>query len=310
MQLIRTLENAPFEFLAEGSIATIGVFDGLHLGHQKLLDGVIAEAAASGLPSVVMSFEPTPREYFSPQNPPARLMRFGEKFQALEDYGIDVFYCPNFDDDIRNASPDSFIRNILVDTLNIRHLVIGDDFRFAKNRSGTMEHLTQAGAEYNFELHHIPGVDCDGERVSSTAVRRALSSGNLERAALLLGRHYRMSGKVVEGNHLGRKLGYPTANINPDRRQVALMGIFAARVVGLGAEPLDAVASLGTRPTVDGTKPLLEAHIFDFDEDIYGQHIHVDFVEKLRDEVKFADLDALVEQMHHDAAQARKILMA
>lgn len=310
MLLIRTTENAHFELLARGSVTTIGVFDGLHLGHQKLLDYVIAEAGTSGLPTVVMSFEPTPREYFSPQNPPARLMRFGEKFQALEDYGVDVFYCPNFDEEIRSASPESFIQEILVETLNVRHLVVGDDFRFANNRSGNIEHLRRAATEHNFEMHHIPGVDCDGERVSSTAVRRALSSGNLGRASTLLGRQYRMSGKVIEGNHLGRKLGFPTANINPDRRQVALMGIFAARVMGLENEPLDGVASLGTRPTVDGTKLLLEVHIFDFDEDIYGRHIHVDFVEKLRDEVKFADLDALVEQMHLDAAEARQILAA
>ena len=308
MQLIRTIESAPVEFLADGSVATIGVFDGLHLGHQKLLDHVIAEARESRLPSVVMSFEPTPREYFSPQNPPARLMRFSEKFQGLEDYGIDVFCCPNFDEDMRNASPEAFIEDILVTALQVKHLVIGDDFRFGKDRSGSLEHLQEAACAGKFELHHVPGVDSDGERVSSTAVRRALSSGNLQRAAVLLGKHYRMSGKVVEGNHLGRKLGFPTANVNPDRRQVALMGIFAARVVGLRSGPLDAVASLGTRPTVNGTEPLLEAHIFDFDEDIYGEHIHVDFIEKLRDEAKFSDLDALVEQMHRDAAAARRIL--
>ncbi len=308
MQLFRKIEDAPFELLQRGSVATIGVYDGLHLGHQKLLDHLIAEAKSSGLPSVVMSFEPTPQEYFSPQNPPARLMRFGEKFQSLEDYGIDLFYCPHFDEDMRNIEVDAFIRRILVQTLNVRHLVIGDDFRFAKNRSGTMEHLMRASAALDFDVWHIPSVDCDGERVSSTAVRRALASGDLERASVLLGRQYRMSGKVVEGNHLGRRLGFPTANINPDRRQVALMGIFAAHVMGLDNEPLDGVASLGIRPTVDGTEPLLEVHIFDFDQDIYGRHIHVDFVEKQRDEEKFADLDALTEQMHRDAAKAREIL--
>ncbi len=308
MELIRTGDGGSSDTLADGSVTTIGVFDGLHIGHQKLLDHVLAEARTSGLPSVVMSFEPTPHEYFSPQNPPARLMRFAEKFDALEAYGIDVFFCPSFDEKMRNASPDAFIREILIETLNIKHLVIGDDFRFAKNRSGNIGHLNAAAAEYGFKLHHIPGIDFEGERVSSTAVRRALSSGNLRRAAMLLGRHYRMSGEVVEGNHLGRKLGFPTANINPDRRQVAMMGIFAARVMGLDNEPLDGVASLGTRPTVDGTKPLLEVHIFDFDEDIYGRYIHVDFVEKLRDEAKFPHLDAMVEQMHRDAAQAREIL--
>ncbi|MFQ5548113.1 MAG: bifunctional riboflavin kinase/FAD synthetase [Woeseia sp.] len=308
MKLFRKTDDAPFDVLRQGSVATIGTYDGLHLGHQKLLDHLIAESKSSGLPSVVMSFEPTPQEYFFPQNPPARLMRFGEKFQALEDYGIDLFYCPHFDEEMRNIEPDAFIRRILVQLLNVRHLVIGDDFHFARNRSGSMEDLVRASTALEFDIWHIPSIDHDGERVSSTAVRRALAAGDLDRASALLGKRYRMSGKVVEGNHLGRRLGFPTANINPDRRQVALMGIFAARVTGLGDDPLDGVASLGTRPTVDGTKPLLEVHIFDFDEDIYDEHIHVEFVEKLRDEEKFADLDALTEQMHVDAAQARDIL--
>ena len=169
MQLFRKIEDAPFELLQRGSVATIGVYDGLHLGHQKLLDHLIAEAKSSGLPSVVMSFEPTPQEFFSPQNPPARLMRFGEKFQSLEDYGIDLFYCPHFDEDMRNIEVDTFIRRILVQTLNVRHLVIGDDFRFAKNRSGTMEHLMRASAALDFDVWHIPSVDCDGERVSSNS---------------------------------------------------------------------------------------------------------------------------------------------
>ncbi|MFQ6005897.1 MAG: bifunctional riboflavin kinase/FAD synthetase [Woeseia sp.] len=308
MKLFRKTDDAPFDLLQNGSVATIGTYDGLHLGHQKLLDHLIAESKSSGLPSVVMSFEPTPQEYFFPQNPPARLMRFGEKFQALEEYGIDLFYCPHFDEEMRNIEADDFIRRILVQILNVRHLVIGDDFHFARNRSGSMEDLVRASNALEFDIWHIPSIDHGGERVSSTAVRRALAAGDLDRASALLGKRYRMSGKVVEGNHLGRRLGFPTANINPDRRQVALMDIFAARVMGLGDETLDGVASLGTRPTVDGTKPLLEVHIFDFDEDIYDEHIHVEFVEKLRDEEKFADLDALTDQMHLDAAQAREIL--
>jgi len=235
-------------------------------------------------------------------------MRFGEKFQALEDYGIDLFYCPHFDNEMRNIEADDFIRKILVQLLNVRHLVIGDDFHFARNRRGTMNDLLRAAAALDFNVWHIPSIDHDGERVSSTAVRRALAAGDLERASVLLGQRYSMSGKVVEGNHLGRLLGFPTANINPDRQQVALVGIFAARVMGLGSEPLDGVASLGTRPTVDGTKLLLEVHIFDFDQDIYGEHIQVEFIEKLRDEEKFADLDSLIEEMHRDAAKAREIL--
>ena len=308
MQLIRNIDDKPPECLAGGSVATVGVYDGLHLGHRKLLDRVIKEARKAKLPSVVMSFEPTPQEYFSPQNPPARLMRFGEKYQALEEYGIDVFYCANFDAEMREISAKSFVQDILVDSLNVRQLIVGENFHFGMNRAGNIEQLLQAAERHDFEVLRIPGVNHEGEPVSGTAVRRALSSGDLERAAVLLGRPYRMSGEVIHGKHLGRKLGFPTANINPDRAHVAFMGIFAARVTGLGGETLDGVASLGTRPTVNGTKPLLEVHIFDFDEDIYGRELHVDFIHKIRDELKFDDLDALIDRMNDDALQARQIL--
>ena len=276
MDLIRGVHNLREQ--QQGCVATIGVYDGVHVGHQQIIRQVCETARAKSLPSVVVTFEPTPQEYFFPQNPPARLMRFGEKFEALEDYGIDLFYCPHFDDEMRNIKPEVFIQKILIELLNVRHMVIGDDFHFARNRSGSMEDLVSASAAHEFDVWHIPSIDYDGERVSSTAVRRALAAGDLERASALLGKRYRMSGKVVEGNHLGRRLGFPTANVNPDRRQVALMGIYAARVHGLGDQALDGVAALGTRPTVDGTKPLLEAHIFDFDEDIYGEHIQVEFI--------------------------------
>ncbi len=310
MQLIQKTDGTPVDFLADGSIATIGVYDGLHLGHQQLLDRVLAEAQASQLPSLVMSFEPTPQEYFSPQNPPPRLMRFDEKCKALDEYGIDVYYCAQFDADMRSITAAAFIQEILLDSLQVRKLIVGDSFHFGMNRGGNIEHLETAAAKLDFEVLRVPGVTFEGETVSSTAVRHALAAGDLQRAAALLGRPYRMSGEVVEGKHLGRKLGFPTANINPDRLQVAFMGIFAAQVFGLGPEALNGVASLGTRPTVNGTKPLLEVHIFDFDEDIYGQDIQVDFIEKLRDEEKFDDLDALIDQMRKDAVQAREILAA
>ncbi|NOX69778.1 MAG: bifunctional riboflavin kinase/FAD synthetase [Gammaproteobacteria bacterium] len=308
MQIIRSTNGTPVDRLAKGSIATIGVYDGLHLGHQKLLDRVLSEARDSGLPSLVMSFEPTPQEFFSPQNPPPRLMRFGEKCQALAEYGVDVYYCANFDAEMRSLTAEAFIQKVLLDSLKVRKLIVGESFHFGLNRSGNTELLEKAAEKLNFEVLRVPGVSYEGETVSSTAVRHALSSGDLQRAAELLGRPYRMSGEVVQGKHLGRKLGFPTANVNPDRLQVAFMGIFAARVSGLGPNVLDGVASLGTRPTVNGTKPLLEVHIFDFDEEIYGEEIQVDFIEKLRDEEKFDDLDALIEQMQKDATQARDIL--
>ena len=310
MYLARRPNNIPFDLVRNGSVATIGAYDGIHLGHQKLLDIVLEKARAGGLPSVVMSFEPTPKEHFSSSSPPARLMRFREKFEALAGYGIDLFYCPRFDEQMKNIAADTFIRQLLIQTLNIRHLVIGDDFRFAKGREGDIEQLSRAGKALEYDVHQVASVIEGDERVSSTAIRRALWAGDLDDATRLLGRCYRMSGRVIEGDHLGRELGFPTANVNLRRRQSAVMGIFAVRVSGLGQESRDAVASIGTRPTFGGTKPILEVHIFDFDEDIYGKYIHVDFVARLRSELKFDEVKDLVEQMHRDAASARAILAA
>jgi riboflavin kinase/FMN adenylyltransferase len=310
MYLARRPDNIPFDLVRKGCVATIGSYDGLHLGHRKLLDTVLEKARVDNLPSVVMSFEPTPKEYFSSARPPARLTRFREKFEALADYGIDLFYCPRFDEHMKNIAADTFIRQLLIQSLNIRQLIIGDDFRFAKEREGDIDHLQRAGRALDYEVHQAASVLEDGERVSSTAIRKALWAGELDHASRLLGRHYRMSGKVIEGEHLGRELGFPTANVNLRRRQSAVMGIFAVRVSGLGGKSLDAVASVGTRPTFGGTKPILEVHLFDFDEDIYGKYIHVDFIARLRSELKFDEVKDLVEQMHRDAESARAILAA
>ena len=310
MILARTLRGFPFDIVADGSVATIGSYDGLHLGHQQLLRRVLAESKKRGMASIVMSFEPTPKEYFLPDNPPARLMRFREKFEALHEFGVDVFFCPWFDHRMKSIAADAFIRQILVQTLNVQRLVVGDDFRFAAGRQGTLRHLQRAGKALDFEVEQVPSVVTGGERVSSTAIRAALAGGDLEHAGRLLGRPYRMSGRVVKGARLGRTLGFPTANVNLMRRQSAVMGIFAVRVSGLGEAVRDAVASVGTRPTFDGTRPLLEVHLFDFDEDIYGRYIHVDFIARLRSEEKFSDIDELIEQMHRDSSQAREILAA
>jgi riboflavin kinase/FMN adenylyltransferase len=257
-----------------------------------------------------MSFEPMPKEYFSVASPPARLMRFREKFEALASAGIDIFYCPRFGPAMRKIDANTFIRQVLIHAMNVRDLVVGDDFRFAARREGDLEQLQRAGRALGFKVHQVPSVVSEGERVSSTAVRQALALGRLATAQRLLGHPYGMSGKVIKGERVGRKLGFPTANVNLQRRQSAVLGIFAARVRGIGPEPLDAVASVGTRPTFDGTKPILEVHIFDFDEDIYGRYIHVDFVERLRDERRFDNAEALVEQMHEDSQQARAVLAA
>jgi riboflavin kinase/FMN adenylyltransferase len=257
-----------------------------------------------------MSFEPTPREFFSAASPPARLMRFGEKFTALAAHGIDYFYCLRFDAKMRDISAAAFIRQIIVHNLCARHLVVGDDFRFAQKREGTIEHLRRAGSALEFVVEQVPSIIVDDVRVSSTAIREALWAGDLQKASALLGRPYRMSGRIVMGDKVGRKLGYPTANVDLRRRQSAVMGIFAVRIEGLPGGRKDAVASVGTRPTFDGTKPLLEVHIFDFDEDIYGKDIHVDFIARLRSQVKYDKVEELVAQMHLDADNAKSILAA
>ncbi len=310
MQLVRTSQSFPFQRVSGGSVVTVGAFDGLHLGHQKLLARVFELASDAELSTIVMSFEPTPKEFFSAASPPARLMRFREKYDALRAAGIDIFYCPTFNEAMRDISAATFIRHLLVHTLNAKHLVIGDDFQFAKNREGNVEQLKRAGRVLDFSVEQVPSVIVDGVRASSTAIRDALWGGDLKRASVLLGRPYRMSGRVIPGQRLGRDLGYPTANVNLQRRQSAVMGIFAVQVSGIGDAPLKGVASVGTRPTFGGVKPLLEVHLFDFDGDIYGEYIHVDFIARLREERKFDSADALIDQMHIDSRQAREILAA
>jgi riboflavin kinase/FMN adenylyltransferase len=308
MQLIRHINDMPFDAVANGSVVTIGAYDGLHLGHAQLLERVMAASRDRGLPSIVMSFEPMPREFFATESPPARLMRFREKFEALESRRIDLFYCPQFDEHMRDIPVDAFIRRILIHGLGARHIVVGDDFRFGRRREGTLQHLQRAGIPLEFSVEQVSSIVVDDIRVSSTAIRDSLGSGDLRRVTALLGRPYRMSGKIVLGDKVGRTLGYPTANVDLRRRQSPVMGIFAVRVHGLEGDPRDAVASVGTRPTFGGAKPLLEVHIFDFDEDIYGQYIHVDFIARLRGEVKFDEVEELVAQMHRDADNARSIL--
>ena len=308
MRLVRHLGDLPYPLLDCGSVVTIGAYDGLHLGHQQLLERVLSTAKERGLHAVVMSFEPTPKEFFGGERPPARLMRFREKFDSLAAHGIDLFYCPRFAAAMRDIPATDFIRRILVHGLNARHVVVGDDFHFARRREGNIEQLEAAGRTLDFTVEQVPSVIVDGVRVSSTAIREALASGATDTATALLGRPYRMSGKIVEGERVGRTLGYPTANVDLRRRQSAVMGIYAVRVHGLGPEPLDAVASVGSRPTFDGTRPILEVHVFDFDEDVYGEYIHVDFIAWLRDQQKYPSADELVAQMHIDADNARSAL--
>lgn len=310
MRLVRHLVDVPGTLWNSGSVVTIGSYDGLHLGHQRLLDAVRNKSREDGLQSVVMSFEPTPREFFQADKPPARLMRFREKFDALAASGIDIFYCPKFSSGMRQIAAPDFVRRILVHGLNARHLVVGDDSRFAWRREGDVALLTSMGRALDFTVQQVGCVTVDGIRVSSTAIRQACEAGDMARAATLLGRPYRMSGRVVRGEQLGRTLGFPTANVDLRRRQSPVMGIFAVRVGGIKDVPIDGVASVGTRPTFDGTKPILEVFLFDFSANIYGKFIDVDFIARLREQKRYENVDDLVAQMRIDADHARSILAA
>lgn len=294
--------------LRQGSIITIGAYDGLHLGHQALLGEVLDGAAEHRLVSVVVSFEPTPKEYFAAERAPARLMRFQDKYRALERLDVDLFYCPRFDRRMAALEPSQFAKQLIVDQLNARHVIIGDDFRYARDRTGDVSTLIASGQEFGFSVSQVASVIVDGERVSSTAIRKALKSGDMHKARDFLGRWFSMAGRVIEGKKLGRTLGFPTANIAVGRRVRPVHGIYAVRVQGVDNHCYDGVASIGTRPSVDDGQVLLEVHLFDFDQSIYGQTLSVDFVAFLRSEEKFATMDALVAQMHKDLDAARDVL--
>lgn len=304
--LFRDLSGGPI--CPQGSVACIGAFDGLHRGHRALLCHAAARAKALGLPLVALSFEPLPREFFAGNNQPPRLMLPRAKFEALRDAGADAVGLLRFDARMAAMSPEAFARNVLAGRVQAREVWVGPDFRFGHRRAGDLGTLQALGAQFGFEAGAIEPLHLDDERISSTRIRQALVVGDFEAATRLLGAPYRISGRVVHGRALGRKLGYPTANLRFGGKVPALRGIYATWVHGVGEVPMPSVSSFGTRPTVYGTEPLLEAHLFDFDGDLYGRRIEVEFVARLRDEVKFPDLPALVEQMHRDAAQARNIL--
>ena len=305
MELIRGIHNLRPRH--RGSVASIGNYDGMHLGHQQVLGQLVERAREYALPSVVMCFEPTPREFFTRDKAPMRLSSFREKFLRVAEQGVDRFFCVRFNAGVAAMTPGAFIRDLLVDGIGVRHLVVGDDFRFGHERAGDFHTLVEAGARFGFAVDDTPSYSVDGQRVSSTAVRDALAEGDMVRARRLLGRNYAMSGRVVHGERLGRQLGFPTANIRVGHRSSPLRGVFAVRVSGLGPVR-DAVANLGTRPTVNGREMLLEVHIFDFSETIYGRRIGVEFIDRLRDEQRFASVEAMTEQLERDARQARRLL--
>lgn len=289
---------------------TIGNFDGLHLGHKAMLARLQATAQARGLPSCVLSFEPHPREFFAPEQAPARLSSLREKAECLRRLGIDRLHVFRFDRAFSALTAEAFIERVLGQTLQARYVLVGDDFRYGARRTGDFALLQQMGTTLGFDAEFLPTVEFAGERASSTAVRQALAQGQLDRAAQLLGRPYSISGRVVHGDKLGRDIGFPTANIQLRHNRPPLMGIFAVEVSGLNGSPLPGVASLGKRPTVKNpdAAPVLEVHLFDFDANIYGRRVRVDFLHKLRDEEKYPDLDSLVAQIHRDCDAARAYL--
>lgn len=292
----------------QGSVVCIGAFDGLHLGHRALLRRAAARARELGLPAVAVSFEPLPREFFAGADKPPRLMLARAKVEGLREAGMEMAGLLRFDARLAATEAEVFVRDLLATRLRAREVWVGPEFRFGKGRAGDLATLQRCGRELGFAADAIAPVSLEGERVSSTRVRAALAAGAFDAAARLLGRPYAIGGRVVRGKQLGRTLGYPTANLRYGGKTPALRGIYATRVHGVGAHPRASVSSFGTRPTVDGTEPLLEAHLFDFDGDLYGRRIEVEFVARLRDEEKFPDLATLVAQMHRDAAQARALL--
>jgi len=310
MRLIRGLTNlkrlsgqadSP---LADGCVATIGNFDGVHLGHKTIIDQVKQKAAELDVPSVVMIFEPQPREFFQGADAPPRLMPFRQKFEALLAEGVDVVLCIRFDERFRSYSAMGFVEDVLIQGLAVRHLVVGDDFRFGCDRAGDFKLLEQVGQEHDFTVENTRTVTVDGERVSSTRVRNALNVNGLEEAERLLGHPYRIHGRIVYGRQLGRQIGAPTANILLDRMP-ALRGVYVVRARLESGGWCDGIANIGLRPTVDGKRPSLEVHLFDFAGTLYGQHLEVVFRHGLRDEVKFDAVDELRQQIARDFEHAR-----
>jgi len=293
MQIFRHIPQS----LQPATVLAIGNFDGMHLGHKALLAQLMLTAELQHLIPAVMTFEPHPREFFTPETAPARLRSLREKLEYLSELGVARVYIVKFNQQFAAITPQQFMQNILRESLNVKAVLVGDDFRFGAKRAGSVKDFTETG----FDLIDFPQVNMHGERVSSTRVRRALADGRLQEAAALLGRPYSISGKVVHGAQRGRTMGFPTANVHMRHERPALTGVYAVKLDGLPA-----VANLGVRPTIAGIPKLsLEVHVLDFEGDLYEKHVHVEFLHKIRDEQKFDGLDALKAQIARDIVIAR-----
>ena len=304
-EFIRGLYNIkPAHF---GNVVTMGSFDGVHLGHQAILAQLKVQAERLGLPSLVMIFEPQPHEFFTGDNAPARLMRLREKVQALFEQGVDRVLCLPFNRSLSSLSADAFIQQVLIDALGVRYLVVGDDFRFGSGRSGGYSDLVVAGIQHKFAVTDTQSFLIDEQRVSSTRIRELLQKNDFTRAAHLLGKPYAISGRVVKGQQLGRQLGAPTANVHLHRYRSPLAGVFAVEVELISGELVAGVANVGVRPTLGGdAKAILEVHLFDRNDDLYGQNIVVEFKHQLRNEQRFDNLEALKQQIQEDIIHARQ----
>ena len=307
MQIIRGFNQ--FQAFTQGCVLTIGNFDGVHTGHNVVINKLAEKGKLLGLPVVVMIFEPQPLEFFLKDNAPSRLTRLREKILHVQHLPVDYFLIASFNQQFANMDPEYFIQEILVQRLNVKYLVVGDDFHFGKARRGNFSLLQVAGEQYNFKVTDTASYAVKGNRVSSTLIRDALSNGDLDKAKSLLGRDYSVCGRVVHGEKLGRKIGFPTANVQMLRKNTPIQGVFAVTMTGIGDQPIYGVANVGTRPTVDGgAKVLLETHLFNFDRDIYGKYVEVHFKHKIRSEMHFQSLDDLKQQIQMDTAQAKTLL--
>ncbi|MEL7291115.1 MAG: bifunctional riboflavin kinase/FAD synthetase [Pseudomonadota bacterium] len=303
MELIRGIHNIKSHH--KGCVLTIGNFDGVHLGHQEVLRQVSERAKDLGLPSTVMTFEPQPLELFAKDKAPARLTRLRDKFVQLSKLDIERLLCINFNHRFATQSPQSFIRDLLVERLGVKFLVVGDDFCFGNQRKGNFAMLQQAGEEFGFDVVSTQSFCLQQLRVSSTAIREALAQDKLAAAAQMLGRDYSISGRVSHGRKLGRTIGFPTANIPLKRCVSPVSGVYTVEVLGLAEQPIGGVANIGNRPTVNGVRQQLEVHLFDFKANLYGKQLEIVLLDKIRDEHKFDSFDALKQQIELDAEAAR-----
>ncbi|MFT4519615.1 MAG: riboflavin kinase/FMN adenylyltransferase [Halioglobus sp.] len=304
MELIRGLHNLRPRH--HGCVATIGAFDGVHLGHQAVIRHLLEKSVELDLPSVIIVFEPLPREYFAPMQAPARIMSFWEKCRALDALGVDRMLRIRFNEQFRGMSAQQFVDDIFVAALGVRYVVLGDDFRFGADRTGDLKFIQQQGERYGYEARPTSTFAVAGERVSSTRIREVLENADFETAEALLGRPYSISGRVIYGRQLGRTLGTPTANLELRRLRAPLSGVYVVEVSGAGLESAHGVANVGVRPTVDDSiKANLEVHLLDRDIDLYGKHIEVTFRHKLREEKKFDSIDELRQNIEGDIQRTR-----